>query len=143
MATDFPQLFPKLGLGDYTLTSPKTPHYNCIAWAAGDEGRWWWPDSAGVSYWPIAERSETVGNFRQAFESLGFVQCGGDEIEDDFEKIALYAKDAVPTHMSRQLISGMWTSKCGRMEDISHQLGGLEGTDYGEIALIMKRQVGD
>ncbi len=30
------KFFPKLLKNRYSLTSPKTPEYNCIAWAAGE-----------------------------------------------------------------------------------------------------------
>ena len=33
--------FPNLEAGNYAVTSPSTPEYNCIAWAAGDTETWW------------------------------------------------------------------------------------------------------
>jgi hypothetical protein len=40
--------FPNLAADGYTVASPKTQAYNCVAWAAGDVSRWWEP---GI-YWP-------------------------------------------------------------------------------------------
>jgi len=109
-------LFPRLTQQNHQITSPAVPDYNCIAWAVGDVERWWQP---GV-YWPIEIQSNAVGvaDLERAFESLGFMRCSGDEIELEFEKVALYGDSMFYTHASRQLSSGKWTSKLGEMEDI-------------------------
>ncbi|HMD98104.1 MAG TPA: hypothetical protein VKM93_12350 [Terriglobia bacterium] len=36
--------FPNLNAGNHEITSAASRLYNCIAWAAGDTQRWWWPD---------------------------------------------------------------------------------------------------
>jgi hypothetical protein len=36
--------FPNLTKQNYHVTSDETGDYNCIAFAAGDESNWWWPD---------------------------------------------------------------------------------------------------
>jgi hypothetical protein len=132
--------FPQLQTTGYTITSPATPDYNCIAWAAGVTDDWWWPDPMGISAWPAAApRSETVEAFLAAFESLGYVRCDDALFEPGFEKVALYAVDGVPKHAARQLPSGRWTSKCGELEDIEHALDGLVGTWYGTVVHILKR----
>jgi hypothetical protein len=38
-ASDFPRLTP----GNHRVTSPATPAYNCVAWAAEDTEHWWQP----------------------------------------------------------------------------------------------------
>ena len=47
--TSIEAAFPALVGTGYFVTSPATPEYNCIAWAAGETDRWWWPDPMGVS----------------------------------------------------------------------------------------------
>jgi hypothetical protein len=42
-------------------------------------------------------------------------------------------------HAARQLTDGTWTSKLGREIDITHTLPGLEGGEYGRIAMYMRR----
>src|SRR5438270_371120 len=75
-----------------------------------------------------------------AFTTLGYVVCSGEELEPGFQKIALFANDqGIPRHAARQLVSGRWTSKLGKMEDIDHALRDLEGTLYGSVVLVMKR----
>lgn len=87
-------LFPNLARSGYTVTSPATPVYNCIAWAAGVTDDWWWPDPMGVSGWPPqAPRAETTEAFLAAFECLGYVRCDNPAREDGFEKVALYVLD--------------------------------------------------
>jgi hypothetical protein len=89
---------------------------------------------------PGLARAETLAAFREAFVSLGYVECRGDDLETGFEKIALFAKyQGIPLHAARQLPSGRWTSKLGEAEDIDHALRDLEGEVYGSVVLIMKR----
>src|SRR5947207_11785370 len=114
------KLFPYLVDDSYNITSQQTPSYNCIAWAAGDTARWWWP--AGPYYWPsLVPREVTVRAFVAAFGSLGYQLANSGEREEGFEKVALYVGPAGrPTHAARQLASGAWTSKLGRLEDVEH-----------------------
>jgi hypothetical protein len=136
------QWFPNLTREGYVETSPASLEYNCIAWAAGDEARWWWPDANFTAFWPPdVPRAETMSAFTEAFETLGYELCENRDLEPDFVKIALYAKDGKPTHAARQLPDGQWTSKLGDYIDITHTLRGLEGPIYGGVAVFMKRHV--
>jgi hypothetical protein len=77
-----------------------------------------------------------------AFASLGYQSCSHGLLEPSVEKIALFADGAgTPTHAARQLSSGMWTSKLGQSEDISHVINGLDGPVYGAVAAFMARPV--
>ncbi|MGL6097589.1 MAG: DUF7689 domain-containing protein [Fimbriiglobus sp.] len=65
--------FPGLIASGYRPTSPPDDGYNCIAWAAGEADRWWWPDPFGVSFWPPGvPRAESVEAFVAAYTTLGF-----------------------------------------------------------------------
>jgi hypothetical protein len=141
MAKHLEALFPGLRGSGYRVTSPIDEVYNCIAWAAGDVRKWWWPDPHRRRYWPAGVyRVETLGAFEDAFASLGYVTCVGDVPESGFEKIALFAgSDGIPLHAARQLLNGRWTSKLGELEDIEHALHDLAGEEYGSVVLIMKR----
>jgi hypothetical protein len=82
--------FPGLAQGGYTVTSPHDKKYNCIAYAAGDSGNWWWPVPPDVKevFWPAGvTRAETLTAFQEAFSSLGFCQCTVEDPEPGFEKI--------------------------------------------------------
>ena len=68
------EAFPGLARGGYAIRSERNKHYNCIAWAAGDTLRWWWPLPANVQegFWPAGiAREETLAAFRLVFASLG------------------------------------------------------------------------
>lgn len=134
--------FPGLRASPFRITSPTTPEYNCIAWAAGSNDAWWWPDPMGISFWPdgIAREVSTAA-FIAAYGTVGFTICDGPNLEEGFEKVALYVLNGQPTHAARQLPSGMWTSKLGRQEDIEHTLRGIEGPAYGIVAVILKRPI--
>jgi hypothetical protein len=139
---DLEALFPGLHGASFQVTSPATEIYNCIAWAAGDVGRWWWHDVLGQRYWPPGVvRAETLAAFQDAFASLGFVLCQTSDVDPGFEKIALYAVDQDPQHAARQLANGRWTSKLGELEDIEHSLADLEGVEYGKVVVLMKRPI--
>ncbi len=47
--------------------------------------------------------------------------------------------DGKPQHVARQLSSGLWASKLGRLEDIEHELAGLDGKLYGTAQTFMAR----
>jgi hypothetical protein len=135
--------FPNLSPQNHSLASPATTEYNCIAFAAGDLRNWWWPDPAGISYWPPnALREETTTAFQQAFASLRYELCADAELEAGFEKIALYAIGGTPTHAARQLPDGRWVSKLGELEDIEHaSLEVLSGGPYGGVIAVLRRPV--
>lgn len=133
--------FPNLQKADYRVTSEATPQYNCIAWAAGENGRWWWPDPMVQAYWPAdIPREATLEAFVQVYAKLGYRFCESGELEPAYEKIALFAlSDGVPTHAARQLRNGNWTSKLGTQEDIEHSLKDLEGPQYGAVVRFLRR----
>jgi hypothetical protein len=142
MVTLLEALFPGLARGGAQVTSPRDNDYNCIAWAAGDTTKWWWPGpNADEEYWPAGvPREVSLAAFQRAFASLGYTPCEGADLEAGFEKVALFANlQDRPTHAARQLPEGRWTSKLGKMEDIEHALFDLEGAIYGSVVLVMKR----
>jgi hypothetical protein len=136
--------FPNLLQAKFEITSPKTKFYNCVAWAAGEDDRFWWPDKMNQAYWPKGVlRQVTLPAFISAFQTLGYNCCGNNsELEDGFEKIAIFlAHNGKPTHVARQLADGKWTSKLGANYDISHELEALaeEHGSYGLVGQIMRR----
>jgi hypothetical protein len=135
------QLFPGLAGNIYQETSPPNGDYNCIAWAAEDTQRWWWPsENEDMEYWPPGVvREQTQSAFIAAFATLGYVVCDSEDLEVGFEKIALFANTEGPTHAARQLSTGRWSSKLGTMVDIEHALHDLEGMLYGAVVLVMRR----
>ena len=142
MVNPLENVFPGLAKGDYRITSPADPDYNCLAWAMAGAGKWWWPGpDVEKEYWPPGIlRETTLDAFRAALALHGYVECAGEEAEEGFEKVAVFAEgQGKPTHAARQLLTGRWTSKLGRMEDIEHALRDLEGAIYGAVTLIMKR----
>ena len=133
---------PKLGKSLHSVTSPAAHSYNCIAWAAEQNNKWWWPDPHNYGYWPPGVvREETLGAFIAAYGTLGYAPCDNSLPEPDAEKIAIFTDGGMPTHAARQLADGTWTSKLGNFEDICHQtLDALEGGKYGSVAQIMSRK---
>jgi hypothetical protein len=135
--------FPRLRLAGYSITSPESDDYNCIAWAGGDTARKWDPDPTSGRYWPDGvPRTLDVESFIQLFASKGgYSPCDSNTLEQGFEKVAIFislGQELTPA--ARQLPSGAWTSKLGDWEDIEHKaLSGLESSFYGRVATILKR----
>lgn len=128
-------------------TSGKANRYNCIAWAAGIDTDWWWPDARGIGKWPpSAPRAITMQAFVEAFASLGYKLCYNSTLESGLEKIAIYGRvskstgETIPTHAALQLASGEWTSKMGPLEDIQHTTADdVNGPVYGKPIYYMSR----
>jgi hypothetical protein len=81
----------------------------------------------------------------QAFEAWfaadGWEETGNDQIQDGYEKIALFVLGDQPTHAARLLPTGVWTSKLGQDIDLSHALGDLDGPKYGAVVKIYRKPV--
>ena len=141
-----PHEHPRLTNESCVLTSPKNNGHNCIAWAAGDDTRWWWPvPLRGINYWPRGvAREETLEAFIAAFATRGFAPCSDGSPQNGIEQVALFAKRVgtalVPTHAARQLETGQWTSKMGTLEDITHfTVDAVGGPVYGETVQFLSR----
>jgi hypothetical protein len=133
-------LFPNLLEEGYDVKSKRTASYDCIAWAVHDESVRW--DPAPGYYWPRRlPRNYTDEAVVTVFESLGFERCPAGDLEEGFEKLAIYSKSGEFLHVARQLPGGNWTSKLGIREDIEHQtLFALEGADCGEVSCFLKKR---
>lgn len=137
---------PNLTAATCDVTSPVTNRYNCIAWAAGEDFRWWWPDSMGIAYWPPpVPREVTMRAFWEAFQTLGYSLCYSSSLEDGLEKVAIFGSQdqfgtTTPTHASLQLSSGKWSSKLGPFEDVCHEIpNDVSGPAYGVVVFYMSR----
>lgn len=138
--------FPKLAGGDWRPLSLDTKDYQCIAWAACDNTRRWWP---GVDYWPLdPPHDDLVDDFVRGFETLGYNRCESAEFEVGYQKVAIFATDSGRVkHMARQCLLGNgWLSKLGDWEDIWHlRLEDISGDpaswtrDYGVVRQILRR----
>ena len=141
---------PGLEASEYQITSDATDEYNCVAWAVGEDDRWWSHEVDDEYFWPDrAPRSEGVESYQAMFALYGFAECDNGDLERGVEKIALFADEGRFTHVARQLDSGRWTSKLGEDCDIEHELEALRSWPdtwpryrsyrYGEVVKFMQR----
>lgn len=84
-------------------------------------------------------KEETLTAFLEAFGEIGHKKCANPDLQDGIEKVAIYAKENRPTHGARQMFSSYWTSKLGESFDVEHELSALEGSSYGDVAIILTR----
>ncbi len=65
-------------------------------------------------------------------------------MESGREKVAIYVgPSGTPTRASRQLKNGWWASKLGQNIDIEHTFEALDGPEYGQVACVLARQIGE
>jgi hypothetical protein len=159
---EFYHRFPHLNAHNHTPTSKATPEpnlnfsrrfanhsmYNCFAFAIGDKSRFWWPDDPR-SYWPQDKAPATVDEISRVLrEYFGYGDCLTGEFEDGVEKIAIFSKNGVATHVALQPSSrnGIWKSKMGSNINMQHDLRAVEtrtGDDpneqgYGLVSKFMQ-----
>lgn len=123
-------------------TSDDTKRYNCIAWAADDDRRNWWP--VKPNFWPKGvSRVLRLQSFIDAYATVGYVTCDDGDYELTYEKVVIYCKDnGEPTHAARQLDTGLWTSKLGKWWDVEHRTPqGAEGPGYGAVTQYVRRPI--
>jgi len=145
--SDFPQI-KNQERRFYEITSDKDPGHNCVAYAVGDTANYWDPAAAAKPirgyYWPDGcGTDDALANLIRVFEVHGYSVCESAELEDGFEKIAIFGDAVVYSHAAKQLPNGRWTSKLGEGHDIEHETlealcGG--GNAYGDVMRFMKRQ---
>jgi len=86
-------------------------------------------------------RGGPLAALQAAFAAIGDAPRADEDLEVDGEKVALFIDGSGEyTHAARQLPDGLWTSKLGNNEDISHELRPLEGDEYGRIAAFMSKR---
>jgi len=144
-AHELQKRFPKLAESHFSIESPMTLKYNCIAFAADDQSQWW-EHGTPLCYWPPgATDGETLDGWARVFELHGYSTASDESLEAGYEKVAIYVElDMTPTHVAKQLPDGRWKSKLGKGHDIEHEtLDALEGDqmdEYGIVARFLKRQ---
>lgn len=136
---------PRLVDAEYRITSPRDSRYNCFAWAAKDNARFWSPTMLGSGvYWPPGIPAlPSMAGVIDAYVRTGYEVCDSSTLEPEFEKIVIFADTSGdPRHAARQLPSGAWTSKLGEHVDIEHKdVDAVGGILYGEPAVYMRRRV--
>jgi len=132
----------------FRITSDCTPAYNCIGWALGMNDVWVGldhPSNYAWNWWPkeVAENA-SQSSLISLFAYFGFVECEDGKIEENFDKVALYANNSGWTHAARIVAEDELHSKIGTAWDIHHGTTSLSvNSDYGSIFAYMKRPISD
>ena len=134
------------GFNNCEIVGRPTHRYNCIAWAFGDNTRWWWP--AYGAFWPeecLVEDENSysgideVKSFEKLFEYIGAEETTNDKPEKGYVKLAVYKGARNYKHMARLLPDGQWTSKMGDCAKVVNRYPeDLAGGVYGNVSKIIK-----
>jgi hypothetical protein len=113
---------------------PATLRYNCIAWAAGDNTKWY----DGSIYWPPHVRHSTsINGLARLFASLGYEKADNGRLEPEYLKVTLYGSRDRWFHAAIQTPSGLWQSKDGGGILFEHHTA--YGSGYGAPSIFMRR----
>lgn len=140
-ADELAGIFPKLAAEGFEIVDPPSNQYNCIAFAAGDTGKWWsihQPD-----YWPThATRSNSIESLVEVFAGLGFERCRDSRTEPGFGKVALYQQQGAWTHAAVQTPRRVWLGRTDPGLIIEHRNPELlAGGAYGNPTTHMQRSL--
>jgi hypothetical protein len=131
---------PRLTAEGYEVTSPQSIGYNCVAWALGEDDRWWEPVRG--YFWPLdLPQDDALDTYIRIFELAGYVRCESVVLETGYERVAVYVDDAGAfAHVAKQRDNGRWTSKISYFEDIDHPAAeSLLGAAFTRIAAVLRR----
>lgn len=143
LSPDRERKYPNLPHAGYQITSHETWDYNCVAFAKGDETRWWQPSTEVGHFWPdYAIHGNSLDCLISVFRGQQYEICESDEVEPEYEKVALYGyENNEYSHVALQLSDGSWSSKLGNWEDIKHPTPhSLTGDFYGQVKCYMRRR---
>lgn len=131
--------FPNLAGEGFDIVDEPSPRYNCIAYAASDTSKGWWPD--GLNYWPPwATPTNSIESLQEAFTGLGYQESDQGDDEDGFQRVALYEVQGKMRHATVQAPNGRWRSKMGRGPVIEHRdPASLSRGPYGNPTVFMRR----
>ncbi len=133
--------FPNLSSEDFEIVDEPSDLYNCIAYAVGDIAKPWDPN--GTRYWPPwAPRNDRIDSLIAVFAGLepAYEQCESSQVEDGYQKVALYEVQGQAKHAALQMPNGRWRSKMGRGPVIEHRSPeSLSDGIYGDVHCFMRR----
>jgi len=86
MHRSFPNEFPNSVQEPFLMTSPQDIRYNCIAWAFGDNEKFYWPSDLPEYFWPEnIEKEESIAAFIALYESIAYASC--EDGEQDMKRL--------------------------------------------------------
>lgn len=142
------QSFPKLTDNNHKRASKATARYNCLAFACGDERKWWEPRPGGRFHWPPSVRPNTsLATVAGIFIADGYRETNDRDAESGYLKVAIYVElDDIDTYSHVALSDGItWKSKLGKGQDIEHDsldlLEGETSDEYGIVAMILRKAI--
>ena len=130
--------FPNI-IGENFKIVISTFEFNCVAFTLDIYDDYVWITEKS---WPhnLIPRVLNIDSFKKLYELHNYKICDNDSYEENYEKIAFYAKNNQPLHAAKQF-GNIWKSKISNLI-VEHELEWLCGDSqdaYGDIVFIMKR----
>jgi hypothetical protein len=94
-------------------------------------------------YWPPgAIRGQSIDALVSAYETLGYEICSGADLEDGYEKVALYVNQFGSwEHIAKQEEDGWLSSKLRNLEYIRYPTAlAVSSADYRQVMYFMRRR---
>lgn len=131
--------FPNSIIEPFSITSPETSQYNCVAWVLGDTEHWWEADEDYL-WLDNLNFDNTLSTMQSFFQNFGFEAVNKTNFKNGIEKIALFSEDGIYcSHVAKQISPKLWTSKLGISYDVSHSLISMEKGIYGDVVMILQK----
>ncbi len=132
--------FPNSYIEPFSITSPETPQYNCVAWALDDSEHWWEADE-DYQWLNNIDFDNTLSTMQAFFKHFDYEPIDKPNMRNGIEKIALFSNDGINcSHVAKQLLSKKWTSKLGVSHDVIHTLMAMENGIYGDVVMILQKK---
>ena len=143
-AFDLEWRHPRLRHEEYRITSDHSIRYNCVAWALGENHRWYQVGREPNWYWPPDVPADgTFESYVALFVRAGYSPCDAPDWEPGYEKVALYADEQGEfKHVAKMKDSDSWMSKVGSLDDIEHRTPDVFDSDrLGTVRRVLRRPV--
>ena len=135
------EAFPNLANENFEVVGGPSDRYNCVAYAANKKDQPW--DYNHRGHWPPwANRNDRIESLKQVFLGLECEECRDSELEDGYQKVALFEVQGQAKHAALQMPNGRWRSKIGDGPLIEHDTPeSLAGELYGNPTVFLRRML--
>jgi hypothetical protein len=94
--------FPKIIGKNYKiikeLSIDESEKFNCVSFSIDVFDDWIWPNES----WQGLPRNLGIDGFKMFYEKHGYLESSDSSFDPEYDKVAFYSKNNIPTHAARQ-----------------------------------------